>query len=145
MRMGYSVSAVDARGNVGLAFESRDKSKPFLFAINIKRELPPGDPQVWSRHAFRPYIVQPDDTTTYAIDWLASGKAAVAVTDLRLADRHLSLAFVAVEPKVGDILARELIRDLLLGGLLRDELHGSYDDVTYLALETNSSITEAVA
>ena len=141
-RMGFSLSAVSASANVGLAFESRDKSKPYLFGINVKRELPPFSSQDWALAAFRAYAVQSGDALSYTIDWQATGSPAITVTDLSLVNRKLSLSFVAVEPRIGEILARELIRELLLRGLLREQLLGNYDQVTYRASELDSSVTE---
>ena len=141
-RVGFSVSALNPNANVGLAFESRDGSKPYLIGISMKRELPPWVPRDWAPEAFRCYAVQPDHVTSFAIDRRETGAAAVTIDDLRLVRREVTLSFVAVEPRIGEILARDLIRTLLLGELLREQLQGKYDRVTYRASELDAIVTE---
>jgi hypothetical protein len=50
-----------------------------------------------------------------------------------------------VEALVGEPLARDLIHEHLIRGLLRPELEGRYDVIRYIAVELNTVKTVRVA
>jgi len=141
-RLFFSISVADPRANAGFTFERRDQGTAFLNAISLLREKAAEGPADHDSESFQPYAVREGAAETYAIERRSTGRDAVVVTLLGLANRTLKLSFVAVEPMIGEPLARRLILELILGTLLKDELAGKYDQVALHASELDSTTIE---
>lgn len=132
----------DARGTVLLSFERRDKSRPFLYFVGLERPPQPDNPAEYDPSCFRAYVVREGDAQTYEIERRSTQTTAVNVSSLALRDGALHVSFVAAEPKVGEPLARKLIRELIVGDLLASELARKYTRIEYLATELGSQTSE---
>ena len=116
------------------------ESPDYLETVALERPRSPLDPADFEPDHFRAYRVT-HSHEPYVIERRSTQKEAVSVSQLSLAERKLSVAFVAAESFISEPLARKLIERLLLGKLLKDELKGRYDTVEYVASELGLTTT----
>jgi hypothetical protein len=86
--------------------------------------------------------VHEGDARSFAIERRSTREDAVVVNAVELAGRTAKVSFVVKELMILEPLARKLIRELLLGKLLKDELAGKYDHVSYFATELETTTVE---
>jgi len=142
MRHSYGCDVPDPRANGVYSFESRDKSPDYLYWIGLRRPAVPETPSDFATECFRAYAVQEGDARSYAIERRSTHEEAVVVSTVELAGRTAEVSFIVKELMILEPLARKLIRELLLGELLKDELAGKYDQVSYIATELETTTVE---
>ena len=142
MRHSFGCDVPDPRANGVYSFESRDKSPDYLYWIGLRRPAVPETPSDFAAECFRAYAMHEGDAHSYAIERRSTHEDAVVVSAVELAGRTAKVSFVVKELMILEPLARKLIRELLLGELLKDELAGKYDQVSYFATELETTTVE---
>jgi hypothetical protein len=135
-------NAPHAQGDATFSFEQCDSSDYYLVSVILDRPHPGNDPDHYDSARFRAYASERGGAMSYVIERTATRTEAVEVPHAKLAQRKLSVSYAAVEPMIGEPLARKLIRQLLIDGLLRSELDGKLDSIAYTALELDTTTTE---
>jgi hypothetical protein len=142
LRSSYSLRVPDAAGDAGFAFESLDRSPNYLVTVGLERPHPGNDDARQDARCFRSYAVHEGDARSYAIERRSNHEDAVVVSAVELKGRTAKVFFAVKELMILEPFARKLIRELLLGELLKDELAGKYDQVSYFATELETTTVE---
>ena len=141
-RMAFTLEVPDPRADAAYSFEHRDQSPAYLYGITLRRPAVPENPSEFAAECFRAYAVHEGDARSYAIERRSTHEDAVVVSAVELAGRTAKVSFVVKELMILEPFARKLIRELLLGELLKDELAGKYDQVSYIATELETTTVE---
>ncbi|MEO7034543.1 MAG: hypothetical protein ABI548_11605 [Polyangiaceae bacterium] len=129
-------------GECSFSFVGREDNIERLDGITLHRPHPGNDPAYFDASCFRAYATEEASANGYAIERISSRTEAVVVPKLALSGRTLSLEYVAAESMVGEPLARDLLRKLLIEGRLARKLAGQYDTIAFTSVELGSTVTE---
>lgn len=132
-----------ARGCDSFTFVRRDDGVDRLEALVLERPHPGNYPSQFDAGCFRAYATA-DGTAGYALERISTQSNAVVLPKHALNGRTLSLDYIASELMIGEPLARNLIRQLLVEGLLAPKLAGQCDTIAFTSIELGSTVTERV-
>ena len=141
-RMAFTLEVPNPSADAAYSFEHRDKSPAYLYGITLRRPAVPETPSDFAAECFRAYAVQEGDARSYTIERRSTHDDAVVVSAVELKGRTAEVSFVVKELMILEPFARKLIRELLLGELLKNELAGKYDQVSYFATELETTTVE---
>ena len=129
-------------GECSFSFLRSEDDVERLDGITLLRPHPGNDPSSFDASCFRAYTTDEPGENGYALERASTHTDAVLVPKLALTGRTVSLDYVAAEIMVGEPLARDLIRKLLIEGLLAPKLAGHYDTIAFTSVELGSTVTE---
>jgi hypothetical protein len=109
-------------------------------SIHFKRDQPLDPPSYDQLDQYRAVECNDEHGHSYLIEESTSLEEKVRVEAISLRERMLKLSYTCIDPLVGDLLARRLIRHALLGQLMLHELEGKVDRIEYTDLESKHSV-----
>lgn len=132
-------------GECSFSFLRREDEIERLDGFTLHRPHPGSDPSYFAASCFRAYATAEGSANSYVIERTSTQVDAVIVPKLALDGRSLALDYIASEIMVGEPLARELIGQLLIEGLLAPKFAGQYDTVAFTSVELGSTVVERAA
>ncbi|MEP7048896.1 MAG: hypothetical protein ABJB12_01025 [Pseudomonadota bacterium] len=130
-------------GRMTMQFERAFHSTVELVkGISLGRDRAADPPNFDQTDRYRALACNEEQSRFYVIEERTSPAEKIRVDAVSMRERVLKVSYTCTDPLIGDVLARKLVRHVLLGQLMRQDLEGKVDRIEYTDLESKQSVSK---